>query len=51
MSMYSLAIIPLIKLLSVDNVTQKWFADDGKAVGKFCQIGTAQPSGDKKENE
>ena len=33
--MYGLAIIPLIKLLSVDDVTQKWYADDGNAVGKL----------------
>ena len=34
MAVYGLAIIPLIKLLSVDIVTQKWYADDGNAVGK-----------------
>ena len=34
MAMYGLAIIPLIKLLSVDDVTQKRYADNGNAVGK-----------------
>ena len=29
-----------MKLLSVDNVTQKWFADDGKAVGKLSNLRT-----------
>ena len=38
--MYSLVLIPLMKLLSVDNVTQKWFADDGKAVGKLSNLRT-----------
>ena len=40
MAMYDLAIIPLIKLLSVDNVTQKWYADDGNAVGKLSNLRT-----------
>ena len=40
MAMYSLAIIPLIKLLSVDDVTQKWYADDGNAVGKLSNLRT-----------
>ena len=40
---YGLAIIPLIKLLSVDDVTQKWYADDGNAddgnaVGKLSNL-------------
>ena len=35
MALYGLAIIPLIKLLSVDDVTEKWYADDGNAVGKI----------------
>ena len=38
MAMYGLAIIPLIKLLSVDDVTQKWYADDGNAVGKLSNL-------------
>ena len=29
MAMYGFNIIPLIKFLSVDDVTQKWYADDG----------------------
>ena len=40
MTMYGLAIIPLLKLLSVDNVTQKWYADDGNAVGKLNNLRT-----------
>ena len=40
MAMYGLAIIPLIKLLSVDDVTQKWYADDGNAVGKLRNLRT-----------
>ena len=40
MAMYGLAIIPLIKLLSVDDVTQKWYADDGNAVGKLSNLRT-----------
>ena len=40
MAMYGLAIIPLVKLLSADNVTQKWYADDGNAVGKLSNLRT-----------
>ena len=40
MAMYGLAIIPLIKLLSVYDVTQKWYADDGNAVGKLSNLRT-----------
>ena len=40
MAMYGLAIIPLVKLLSVDDVTQKWYADDGKAVDKLSNLRT-----------
>ena len=40
MAMYGLAIIPLIKLLSVDNVTQKWYADDGNEVGNLSNLRT-----------
>ena len=40
MAMYGLAIIPLIKLLSVDDVTQKWYADDGNAVGILRNLRT-----------
>ena len=40
MAMYGLAVIPLIKLLSVDNVIQKWYADDGNAVGKLSNLRT-----------
>ena len=36
-----MAIIPLIKLFSVDDVTQKWYADDGNAVGKLSNLRTA----------
>ena len=40
MAMYGLAIIPRIKLLSVDDVSQKWYADDGNAVGKLSNLRT-----------
>ena len=40
MAMYGLAIIPLIKLLSVDDITQKWYADDENAVGKLSNLRT-----------
>ena len=40
MAIYGLAIIPLIKLLSVDDVTQKWYADDRNAVGKLSNLRT-----------
>ena len=40
MAMYGLAIIPLINLLSVDDVTQKWYAVDGRAVGKVRNLRT-----------
>ena len=40
MALYGLAIIPLIKFLSVDDVTQKWYADDGNAVGKLSNLRT-----------
>ena len=40
MAMYGLAIIPLIKLLSVDSLIQKWDADDGNAVGKLSNLRT-----------
>ena len=38
MAMYNLAIISLIKFLSVDNVTQKRYADDANAVGKLSNL-------------
>ena len=40
MSKYGLAIIPLIKILSVDNVTQKRYTDDGNAVVKLSNLPT-----------
>ena len=40
MDMYGLAIIPLKKLLSVDDVNQKWYADVGNAVGKLSNLRT-----------
>ena len=40
MAIYGLAIIPLIKLLSVDDVTRKWYADDGNAVGNLSNLRT-----------
>ena len=38
--MKGLAIIPLIKLLSIENLTQKWYADNGFAVGKLSNLRT-----------
>ena len=38
--MYGLAIIPLINFLSVNNLTQKWYADDGNAVGNLSNLRT-----------
>ena len=40
MARYSLAIIRLMKLLSADNVSQKWYADDGNAIGKLSNLRT-----------
>ena len=40
MAMYGLAIKPLIKLLSVDSVTQKWHANDGNAVDNLSNLRT-----------
>ena len=38
MAMYVLAIMTLIKLSSVDKVTQKWYADDKNAVGRLSNL-------------
>ena len=35
MAMYGIAILPLIQLVRHENVTHKWYADDGNAVGKL----------------
>ena len=35
MAMYGIAILPLIKRVMSDNVTQKWYADDGNAAGSI----------------
>ena len=35
MAMYGIAILPLIKRVLSDNVTQKWYADDGNAAGSI----------------
>ena len=40
MAKHGLAIIPLITLLSIDNVTQKWYADEGNAVGNLSNLRT-----------
>ena len=40
MAMFGPAIILLIKLLSVDNVTQKWYADDRNSVAIFSNLQT-----------
>ena len=44
MFMYGPAMIPLIKLLSVEDVTQKWYAGDKNAVGKLSFKLQFQPS-------
>ena len=38
MSMYGLALLPLMRLLEDTEITQKWYADDGNAVGKLDAI-------------
>ena len=35
MAMYGVALLPLITLAKDDMVTQKWYADDGNAVGSL----------------
>ena len=40
MAMYGLARIPLIIFLSEDNVTHKWYADDGHPAGKLSKLRT-----------
>ena len=34
MSMYGLALLPLMRMLEDTEITQKWYADDGNAVGE-----------------
>ena len=38
MAMYGVAIIPLIRKLETQDVLQKWFADDGNAVGSLKNL-------------
>ena len=38
MSMYGIAMLPLITRLHNDSLTQKWYADDGSVVGKLKDI-------------
>ena len=38
MAMYGLATVPLIKLVNDNSVTQKWYADDGNAVGNLKSL-------------
>ena len=35
MAMYGIAILPLIQRVRHENITHKWYADDGNAVGKL----------------
>ena len=35
MAMYRLATLPLLKLVNDNSLTQKWYADDGNAVGNL----------------
>ena len=38
MAMYEIALLPLVKLLENTDVVQKWYADDGNAVGKLKDL-------------
>ena len=38
MAMYGLATLPLIKLINDNSLTQKWYADDGNAVGNLKSL-------------
>ena len=38
MAMYGIAILPLIKRVMSNDVTQKWFADDGNAAGAVASL-------------
>ena len=38
MAMYGIAILPLIKRVMSNNVTHKWFADDGNAAGSISSL-------------
>ena len=38
MTMYGIALLPLVKLLKNTDVVQKWYADDGNAVGKLKDL-------------
>ena len=40
MAMYGVALLPLINLVKDDMVTQKWYADDGNAVGTLESLVT-----------
>ena len=35
MAMYGIAILPLIDLVKSEQTLQKWYADDGNAVGRL----------------
>ena len=38
MAMYGIALLPFVKLLEITDVVQKWYADDGNAVGKLKHL-------------
>ena len=38
MAMYGIAILPLIDLIQKTNITQKWYADDGKITGSLKDL-------------
>ena len=38
MAMYGIAILPLIKRVMSNDVTHKWFADDGNAAGSIASL-------------
>ena len=42
MAMYGVELLPLINLVKDDLVTQKWYADDGYAVGTLDSLVTMQ---------
>ena len=37
-AMYGVLILPLVQLVSNDQVKQKWYADDGNAVGSLANL-------------
>ena len=38
MALYGVGLLPLINLVSNSNIVQKWYADDGNAVGEIDDL-------------